>query len=220
MTIPRLHIATDDAVLAGADFVDLAIAVLRRNGAGVALHVRGPATPAARLYALTEALAGAASAAGAMLLVNDRVDVALAAGASGVHLRSRSIPPGDARPLLHDRVLGCSVHGADGVEAISRWIDFLFLGTIYPTPSHPGEAAAGPALIMETASRTTVPVVAIGGITPERVGEVVAAGAHGVAVIRGVWSAADPAGAASRYLDALNVAVAGRSGAHARRGSI
>jgi thiamine-phosphate pyrophosphorylase len=211
VSIPRLHLTTDDAVLAGPDFTNVAGALLSAHGGDLALHVRGPATMARRLLEIAESLVPVAEAAGAMLLVNDRVDVALAAGATGVQLGSRSIPPADARPLLGDRIIGCSAHSAEGAEAVSRWIDFLFLGTIYPTPSHPDDAGGGPALVAAAAARTTVPILAIGGVTTERVAEVVAAGAHGVAVIRGVWAPVDPVAAARRYLDALNVASRARS---------
>ena len=210
MSIPRLHLTTDDGVLADPDFTRLAAGLVGDHGPGLALHLRGRSTSARRLLDLAQTLVPQADRAGTMLLVNDRLDVALAAGAAGVHLGSRSMPPGDARSLLGDRTLGCSVHSAEGAHAVSPWIDFVFLGTIYPTPSHAGEPGAGPALVAATAARATVPILAIGGISVDRVEAVVAAGAHGVAVIRGIWSAADPAAEAGRYLEMLNASHATR----------
>lgn len=199
--VPTLHAVTDDRVLRGADFAERARAVLRAGRGDVALHLRGPRTAGRALYALAEALLPAAREAGALLLVNDRVDVALAAGADGAHLGARSIVPRNARALLGaGRLLGLSVHSAAEAEE-GREADFLLVGTLYATASHPGRPGAGPALLRETGA-AGVPRIGIGGITPERVGEVRAAGAHGVAVLRGVWDAPDPAGAVREYLAA------------------
>ncbi|MGH7506897.1 MAG: thiamine phosphate synthase, partial [Longimicrobiales bacterium] len=175
MSIPRLHVVTDDVVLDSDRFDDIAGALLAAYGAAIALHLRGPTTSPRRLLSLANSLLPRARAAGALLLVNDRVDVALAAGADGVHLGLRSIPPGDARSLVGDRLIGCSVHTAGGAAAVARWTDFLFLGTIYPTPSHPREPGAGPALVAAACARTGVPVLAIGGVTPDRIAGLVEA---------------------------------------------
>jgi thiamine-phosphate diphosphorylase len=190
--LPRLHVVTDDVILARSDFLDTAGRLLATHGPAIALHVRGPRTSARRLLAAASALAAYAAEAGATLLVNDRIDVAIAAGAHGVHLGGRSISPADARPLVGDRLLGRSIHAAVGVAAVARWTDFLFLGTIYPTPSHPDVAALGTGVLGGLTDRAGVPVLAIGGITQARVGEVVGAGAYGVAVIRAVWAHGDP----------------------------
>jgi len=204
--IPALHVVTDDGVLAAPDFPSKAEALLRRGGRGVALHVRGPATPGGRLWALAGPLAAVAARSGALLVVNDRVDVAVAVGAGGVHLGRRSLPVGEARRLAGpDALVGVSVHdGAEAAEAASYGADWVFAGNVYATGSHPGIPGKGPALIREAvAAVPSLAVLAIGGVTPGRVEELLAAGAGGVAVIRGIWEAPDPEGALDEYQRAL-----------------
>lgn len=204
--LPRLHIVTDDAVLASAAFPDIAERVLERCGPAAALHLRGPATSGATLHAIAAQLRMVALRIRAWLLVNDRVDVAMAVRANGVQLGARSLEVRDTRALLGDDAsIGCSIHdAAAALQAESDGADFVVLGTIYESASHAGRAAAGTGLVRETAERTALPVIAIGGITPERIAAVAAAGAHGVAVLGGVWHANDPADAAAAYMEAAH----------------
>lgn len=203
MSLPRLHLVTDDAVLANDHFSDVAEGVLDRCRGLAALHVRGPATSGARLHAIAARMQAAALSTGTALFVNDRIDIALAVRASGVQLGSRSLSARDARALLGaGTLIGSSVHGAtETVEAEREGADFVVLGTIFESASHSGRPAAGTALIRETAQRAALPIVAIGGITPARVPEVAGAGAHGVAILGGVWHAADPLAAVDEYAD-------------------
>lgn len=194
---------TDDAVAARPDFVKAAREVLEAGASRVVLHLRSPGASGRRMFALAAELVPASRAAGARLLVNDRVDVALAAGADGVQLGRRSLCPADARRLLGpDAWIGASVRGGEeGAACVGGGADFLVVGTIYATPSHPGRAGAGPGRIREMVG-LGVPLVAIGGVTVDRVDEVRRAGAAGVAVIRGVWGAARPGTAIEEYLRA------------------
>jgi thiamine-phosphate diphosphorylase len=203
--VPGLHLVTDDAILARPDFRDHACAVMEAGGPALALHVRGPSTPGRTLYSLVQELRDPAGASGTLLVVNDRVDIALAAGLRGAHLGERSLPVAEARRILGAGVMvGASVHDPAAASAAaadgSAW---LFVGTLYRTPSHPDRAGLGSDAIRQFAAAAHVPIVGIGGITVAHVGEVRLAGAHGVAVIRGVWDAADPAGAVGDYLFAL-----------------
>src|SRR5690606_24262477 len=112
--LPRLHLITDDAVLASPGFLDGARWVLREQGAGVALHLRGHGTSAGILYELARALVAEARETGGWVLVNDRVDVALAVGAAGVQLGRRSIPVRAARDVLGAGArIGYSAHDPD-----------------------------------------------------------------------------------------------------------
>lgn len=210
--VPRLHLVTDDDVLAAADFADVAGALMDAAGrdgtrqAGLALHVRGPNTSGRRLHELTSSLAERARAAGILLVVNDRVDVALTDGASAVHLGRRSLPVAEARRLLGAGArVGVSTHTpAEVTEAATEGADWIFAGTIYPSHSHPGRRGCGAeGLQAAVAGAGGVPVLAIGGVTSRRVAEVMAVGAWGVAVIRGVWAASDPVEAMKEYLEAL-----------------
>nr|NIP56877.1 thiamine phosphate synthase [Gemmatimonadota bacterium]NIR77255.1 thiamine phosphate synthase [Gemmatimonadota bacterium]NIT85774.1 thiamine phosphate synthase [Gemmatimonadota bacterium]NIU29599.1 thiamine phosphate synthase [Gemmatimonadota bacterium]NIU34648.1 thiamine phosphate synthase [Gemmatimonadota bacterium] len=133
------------------------------------------------------------------------VDLALVLGLEGVQLGARSLPPSVVRELLGPEALvGVSVHGPDeAVRAENGGADYLVVGTIFPSPSHPGRSGAGPERVAAVSGGTRVPALAIGGITPERVRAVLESGAHGVAVLSGIWDAEDPGAALDRYLGAL-----------------
>ncbi len=209
--LPRLHLVTDDAILAHPAFPARAAAALSAGGAGVALHLRGPGTPGGPLLERARALLAAADEAGALLVVNDRVDVAALAGAHGVHLGARSLPVDVARSLLPPEAgVGLSVHGAEEARAAAAdGPDWAFVGTIWPTRSHPGREGAGPEGVERAvAACGGLPLLAIGGVTPERVASARKAGAWGVAVLRGVWEAPDPGAAVEAYLEALEGAEA------------
>jgi thiamine-phosphate diphosphorylase len=200
--VPRLHVITDDEVLARRDFLALAADLLRHADGRAALHLRGPRTSGARLYRL----AGDLRRYRPSLVVNDRVDVALAAGIRRVQLGLRSLPPGIARSILGEgALLGVSTHSASAVRAAADGgADWIFVGTIYPTPSHPGEPGRGLSAVQEAVVvGEGLPVLAIGGVGPEHVRGIRAMGAHGAAVIRGIWEAADPLHAINEYLEGL-----------------
>ena len=208
--LPPLHVVTDDEVLHDDAFLERAAAVLDAGGTGVALHVRGHRTQASTLHRIAEILRERALRASASLLVNDRVDIALAVDADGVQLGRRSLPLALARALVGSRWIGYSAHaGEEAVSAAEMGTDFVVVGTIYRTASHPARAAAGPDLLRAAAAAARVPVFGIGGITPERVPELCEAGAAGVAVLGGVWRAADAAASTRVYLAAL--ATSGRT---------
>jgi thiamine-phosphate diphosphorylase len=127
--------------------------------------------------------------------VSGRPDIAAAVGAQGVQLRNGDLAPEDARKLLPRGWIGRSVHSKEeAAVAVAEGADFLVVGNIYETDSHPGRPPAGLDLVRQAVALGQ-PVIAIGGITPNRAGEVKAAGAYGVAAIRGLWMAADPAAA-------------------------
>ena len=201
--LPRLHLVTDDATLLTADFAERAEQLLIRGSGRVALHLRGPGLSGRSLFELAARLVPIARASGALLLLNDRLDVALATGAAGVQLGARSVSPADARQLLDDRIIGASVHSrAEAERAIAGGADFLLVGTLFPTPSHPGRPGAGLGILRELYP-LGIPMIGIGGVTPARVAEIIAVGAYGVAVLRGVWNAEEPLRAMMGYLEAL-----------------
>jgi thiamine-phosphate diphosphorylase len=201
--LPPLHVVTDDAVVARPGFFARAGEVAEAGGALLALHVRAPAASGREAYDLACRMAEAAWRAGSHVFVNDRMDVALAVEADGAQLAGRSLSVLDARIIVGDEMrLGASVHSLEAaLEARDDGADFVIAGSVYETASHPGRPAAGVDLI-ERIAALEVPVVAIGGITPERVRDLRDAGAAGVAAIRGIWDAEDPARAVQRYLDA------------------
>lgn len=200
--LPPLHAVTDAAVVAQADFTARARRAMEAGGADLALHLRAPGVAGRRIFDLAEALMEVARKTGSSLLVNDRVDVALAVDAHGVQLGRRSLDPADARRLLGaGKRIGASVHSADEAREAAAGADFLVAGPVFATPSHPEAAGAGTGLIEEVAS-LGLPVVAIGGITPARVAGLRDAGAAGVAAIRGIWETRYTGAAVRRYLKA------------------
>lgn len=215
--LPRLHIVTDDAVLARPGFLDDARRALGSGGADLALHIRGPHTRGAEVYRISAVLAEDAEASASLLVVNDRVDVALSLGV-GVHLGRRSLPVPSVRRMVGDgTTVGCSTHDVGEVAEGGRGgADYVFFGNVFVTPSHPGRPGAGvDALASAAEAARGIPVLAIGGVTTSNVGELLGAGAWGVAVLRGVWDAREPEGAVSDYISALEGHAAGAPrGAH------
>jgi thiamine-phosphate pyrophosphorylase len=138
------------------------------------------------LVALTRDIVGAVEGTCASVVVNDRVDIALAAGAAGVHLRADSPPAAAVRTIVPPGFLiGRSVHSErEAIEVAGTGVDYLILGTIFPTASKP---AAGVTLGLEPLARTVravdMPILAIGGITADNMGKVAATGAAGFAAI-------------------------------------
>jgi thiamine-phosphate diphosphorylase len=202
--LPRLHIVTDDAVLAAPAFTAAAMSLVEVGGARIALHLRGHGTGGAALFALATQLKRAADATGATLFVNDRVDVALAAGLEAVQLGRRSLAVGTVRALLPRATIGVSVHSLAEI-AEAHGTDLVLAGTIYESASHAGAAPAGIAFV-RAAGGLGRPVIAIGGVRPEHVAELLAAGAHGVAVLGGIWYAADGCAALNTYMAAFDAA--------------
>ncbi len=196
--VPTIHAVTDPAILARPDFVRHAAALLRALGPSAAIHLRGHGVPARRLLTIAEALVPLQDETGGWVIVNDRLDVALAAQARGVQLGQRALPLADVRRIAPIVPTGVSVHGETEARA-ALGADWWLVGHVFDSPSHPGVTGRGIGLLTALAS-FHVPMIAIGGITPQRAADVRAAGAHGVAAIRGIWSASDPARAATEYL--------------------
>lgn len=131
---------------------------------------------------------------GVLLIVNDRPDLALAAGADGVHVGQDDVSIVDARALVGpDRLIGRSTHTPAQIdEACGLGLDYIGVGPVHATPTKPGRAAVGLDLVRYAARRATVPFFAIGGITPGNIGAVIGAGATRAAVVRALTDADDP----------------------------
>ncbi len=151
--------------------------------------------------AALEVLADAARRHGALLAVNDRADIALAAGADVLHLGQDDLPLPIARDIVGPRpVIGRSTHDRDQVvAAVAEPVDYFCVGPCWPTPTKPGRAAPGLALVRAAAElQTGKPWFAIGGIDERRLPEVLDAGACRVVVVRAITTAEDPQAAANR----------------------
>ena len=200
MKPPRVYLVTEGGLVP-----DLA-AALRAALAGlppraVAVQLREKRLPARELLALARALQAVCGPARQPLLVNDRLDVALAAGAAGAHLPSAGVPPEEARRLLPPGALvGVSCHSVEDVaRAAAGGADFATFGPVFDTPSKRRYGAPVGLSRLAEAARLGLPLLGLGGVDLANAARVVAAGAHGVAAIRAWLGAPDP-GAAVRAL--------------------
>jgi thiamine-phosphate pyrophosphorylase len=200
----RLCLVTDRHQTRGRDLLAIVGECL---AAGLpAVQLRDKDLGAGELARLARALRAATAPRRALLVVSDRVDVALAAGADAVQRTSTSLAIEDIRAVADKRLLvGASVHSLAGAEAAAAaGADWVVFGPVYDTPS---KRAYGPpqglAALARVAAALAIPVVAIGGITPARAAEVRGAGARGVAAISAILAADSPADATRRFLDAL-----------------
>ena len=198
--LPRLHAVTDEHIARRPSVDEIALQLAGTGGANLALHARGRALSGLEHFELANRLSVYPPSC---LFVNDRLDVALAAGAAGVQLGHASLDVPDARHINAEWWIGKSVHDlAEAEAARTAGADYLVVGPVFPTPTHPGRRPLGPDRLGEIA-RLGTPTIAIGGVTAERIPAVRDAGAYGVAAIRALWDAADPADAARRMLEGL-----------------
>ena len=199
-----LCLVTDRTQTRGRDLVAIVGECL---AAGLpAVQVREKDLGAVDLAFLCRRLLAPARDVGAMLVVNDRVDVALAVGAGAVQRTHASLPVDDIRAIAGGRLrIGASVHSLqDALVAELKGADWVTYGPVYETPSkRPYGPPQGLERLAEVARGLRIPVIAIGGITPERVKEVREAGAHGVAAISSILAADSPADATRRFLQVL-----------------
>lgn len=198
ITPPLIRLTPDTTyVPSDSSRTDLVNRVGAAARAGVHLiQVRQPGVEGRPLVELAAAVVAAVRGTRTRVLVNDRLDVALAAGVHGVHLRGESMPAARVRAAAPPGFLiGRSVHAAEEARTVSAdgALDYLIYGTVFATGSKPGVAAAGTAELAAVCAAAPVPVLAIGGITVERLGEVAAAGADGFAAI-GLFTGLTPIG--------------------------
>ncbi|HET8630551.1 MAG TPA: thiamine phosphate synthase [Thermomicrobiales bacterium] len=189
--VPRLHLVTNRRLCGGRALADV-VAEAAAGGLG-AVQLREKDLPGGALLAEARALARALGPT--LLIVNDRADVALAAGAAGVHLPEDGLPVAAVRALAGPATLiGRSVHSVAGARAAEAdGADYVVLGTVFATASKPGGEPGGLDLVRAAADAVRIPVIAIGGIDGRNAASVVGAGAYGVAVMSAILQAAAPA---------------------------
>lgn len=192
-------------LVAPAPFVDDGGETLRRVlEAGVDMvQLREKRPEAGPVLAAAARFRRAATETGSLFIVNDRVDVAIAAGADGVHLGQDDLPVAEARRQLGPQMLiGWSTHAPDEIAAVPEGVDYIGVGPVHVTPTKPGRPPVGLELVLTAARLATVPFFAIGGIGPSEVPAVLAAGATRICVLRAIAEAEDPPTAA-RHLRRL-----------------
>ena len=199
-----LYLVTDRHQTLGRPLVQLIDESLR---AGLrAIQLREKDLETRPLLELAEEIRRLTRDSKAKLFINDRVDIALAVGADGVHLRADSLPVAVARTMLGpDRLVAVSTHSADEVVAAEEeGADFAVLGPIYDTASKRAYGLPiGLRPLEEAVRRSTMPIFAIGGVTPSHVAELRQAGAFGVAVISSILSSRQVDASTRGLLDAL-----------------
>lgn len=192
-----LYVIADPALSRGRSLLEVARAAL--EGGADAVQIRDKSSPACNLSRVTGEIQPLARKFGAALLVNDRVDVALVAGADGAHVGQDDLPAREARRLLpRPRLVGVSAGTREeALRAAKDGADYVGVGPVFATSSKPdaGEPL-GLDLLAEIAAAVSIPVVAIGGITADNVAGVFAAGVAGAAVVSAVVSAEDITAAA------------------------
>ncbi len=175
------------------------------------LQIRAKRTPSGALLQLCEQVVAAARPAGAVVIVNDRADIAALAQADGVHVGQDDLDPADARRILGGfAVVGLSTHSVEQARAAARApVDYIAVGPVFSTSTKvTGHAAVGTALVSDVRAMldkegVDTPIVAIGGITLERAADVIRAGAASVAVISDLLSSRNPEARVREYLSAL-----------------
>ena len=206
----RLEAGLDGERPAGQRLVDVARQAVAAGADLIQIRERDLDT--ADLAALVEAIVAIARGSRTRVVVNDRLDVALACGADGVHLRADSIPPARARSIAPPGFLvGRSVHDREEAAAHAAAVDYLIAGTVFPTASKPStDRLLGVSGLTEIVRAVPVPVLAIGGVTIERVPEIAATGAAGIAGIGlfmpGTMSMADVIDAVRARFDRVKAA--------------
>jgi len=204
-----LYVVTDRQLTGGRPLRLVVEAALR--GGARAVQLREKDLPPRELYPLALEMRQLTQAYGARLLINDRADVALAVNADGVHLTTTSLPASIARQVLGPgRLIGVSTHTrAEAQAAVEEGADFVVFGPVFFTPS---KASYGQPVGLDAlrAVRAAVksPILAIGGIKPANLDQVLAAGADGIAVISAIISADDPTAATQDLLARLRAASA------------
>jgi len=201
----RVYVVTSGTLVPGRGHREITAAAI--EGGATAIQLRAPELDDAELLPLARDLATACRAAGVLFIVNDRVDVAVAAGADGAHVGQGDAPDEARAALGPGRVLGISVRDAAQARAAeAAGADYLGV-TVWSTATKPEAVAEGLDGVAAVAVATSLPVVGIGGIDASNAGRVLGAGAAGVAVISAVAVAADPVAATRELRDVVDGAI-------------
>lgn len=219
-----LHILTSDEIVSRPDFLPKAIEIIGALNSSGFFHIRTRILSTASLLRLAQELGSYCNSSGCSLVINERVDIALAAEAQGTQLGRGALSFADterAALSVHKRdpyvynpqvdgilnfnmplKIGMSIHNVTEIDHNIR-PDWYMAGHVFESASHPAQTPLGLGQLSEIARSTSVPVIAVGGITPERTRQVLNTGAKGVAVISDVWSSGSPKEAVGRYLSIL-----------------
>jgi thiamine-phosphate pyrophosphorylase len=201
-----LYLVTSQALSAGRPTPEIVRAALA--GGVKLIQLREKGMPLREFVALAEQVRALTAQAGALLIVNDRVDVALAVGADGVHLGQDDLPVPAARRIGPDLIIGASTHSIEeAVRAQAEGASYINIGPLFPTGTKQWDGEfLGIEGLKRIAAAARIPFTAMGGIKREHIPELVRAGARTVALVTAVTAAPDPSRAAEELLAALRQA--------------
>lgn len=190
LSLPTVYPITDTSISRLSHAEQVAVFA---DGGATFVQLREKRTPALQFYEQAKAAQAVAAQRGVQLIINDRVDIALALGGVGVHLGQDDLPPEAARRLLgEEAVIGYSTHSVEQAVQATRFpIDYLAIGPIFPTATkeNPSPVVGLDGVRAVRSAIGNLPLVAIGGITPANLPAVIDAGANSGAMISGLWSA-------------------------------
>ncbi|MCK5654136.1 MAG: thiamine phosphate synthase [Dehalococcoidia bacterium] len=203
--IAGLYVIIDPEVLGGRDGQEVCRQAIR--GGAKAIQLRDKKRSRAEILAAVQKLKEVCAQHDVPFILNDYLDIALAAGADGLHLGQGDLPVSVARRLLPiDKILGCSTTTLEeALQAEADGADYIAVGAIYPTPSKTGAIVVGLERFCQIREAISLPIVAIGGIDEENAPAVVEAGADAIAVISALWGAADVEEAARKLAERMEV---------------
>jgi len=212
--VTDIDLASRRLYLCTPDRPDLEMFVNRCIAGGVdVVQLRDKHAADRVLVASARALMTVCEAHGVPMIVNDRPDIALAVGASGVHVGQDDLDPVVARTILGpDALVGLSTHDPEQLRrSVSAPVNYISAGPVVPTPTKPGRPGTGVSYLRQAAQDSPRPVFVTGGVTPDTVGSLVAAGARHFVVVRYLTTADDPQAAALRLRTAIDNAIAATS---------
>lgn len=202
-----LYLVTDPRLSEGRSLLTIVESVVK-GGAGV-VQYRDKNSGTRTMVERANALCQVCHQLGARFLVNDRIDVALAVGADGVHVGQDDMPINIARALLGpDKIIGITVHNAEEIESAEKeGVDYLSLAPVYATSTKPDhQTPLGPEGVRILTAKSRLPFLAIGGINQSNAAEVVGAGVEGICVVSAILSAEDPLQAARELYNLVRAA--------------
>jgi len=189
--MPGLYVILDRQFLVGRDELDIARLII--EGGARLIQLRDKQSKKRDLFLVAQRLKELCSQAGVLFIINDYLDLAIAVDADGLHIGQEDLPlPVVRRELSIDKIVGCSVTTlSEAKKAQNEGVDYIAVGSIFPTTTKKGATVVGVDILKEFKRTVSVPLVAIGGINQNNVGEVVAAGADAIAVISAVLGEED-----------------------------
>lgn len=210
-SVRGLYVIIDPQATQGRSAVE--VARLALEGGASVLQWRDKLRDKGEQLSEARAIAGLCSQHGALFIVNDHADLAIACAANGVHLGQKDLPPQTVRSFMPAGfIIGASTNNVEeALRAQEAGADYVAIGSIFPTGSKESTRPASPERLRQVKEAVRVPVVAIGGITEDNISEVLAAGADAVAVISAVCAADDVRAAARRLADRIRAHQAARS---------